>query len=644
MKREASLLCIAAVGALVAWTLFAGKDASWDVYNHHLYVPFSYLSGRYELDLFGAGPQSYQSPIGYIPGYLLAISGVPAWSVGTLLAALQGALIAWALHRLTTAVWGTSPEQRPYRGLAMAGGLTAPVLLLVIGTTSNDPLVAGLSLLALAAVVDPNATTRSLAVGGAALGLALAIKLTAMAFVIAIAILLLLRFALRQLDVCGLLAFAVAAVAGLALSGGEWMAWLWSTFDNPVFPLFNQYFNSPYAPSGPTVAHRFLPTAPLDWVARLWEMTEFRSFTITEAFAPDARMLLAATAGLVVLLAMSVRRPSAWTSATLWRRADLQLGVTLVVVYLLWLGGSGNGRYALGLFILGGLLSVRAMQLLLPERWATLVIALMVGVQTLAYTGPGDRRYNGVPWDDRPYLDAEVAPRLASEPFLHLSLGVQSYAAAALVLNPDGALANVSGQLALPMTGPLGEQLQQRLHQWQGRTRFLLVEPPAFALEGSTAPVLKKIRYLTYRLGLEPDWDDCERVVLNPAAPQQMHMLPKTGENDRGIRLLSCRAMPVTDRDLDIETRVAEAEHVFALVEDSCPSIFGPRPFESEVGPTVVQRLYGNSDTRLNVSPTEGVTLTHFRSLSVVSLGDIEHVLSNGGRDACQAWEKLWNR
>lgn len=644
MKREALFQGALAALALVAWTLFAGKDASWDVFNHHLYVPFSYLSGRYAFDLFGAGPQSYQNPIGYVPGYLLVASGLPSWCVGVLLAAMQGLLMAWPLHRLSRAVWGTDPRQRTLRGLALAAGLTAPVFLLVVGTTSNDPLVAALSLLALAIAVEPKPSRRALLIGGGALGLALAIKLTALAFAVAIAPLLVLRLVLRQLNVRDVVLFTAAALVSVAVAAGHWTFWLWSTFDSPVFPLFNEIFKSPFAPSGPTVAHRFLPVAPADWVARLWEMAAFRSYTITEAFAPDARLLVTAVAGLSDLGVWIWRRPRAPFGADLWRRVDLQLGLVIVVVYLLWIGSSGNGRYALGLFVLGGLLSVRALELVLPKRWSTLVIALVLGLQAAAYAGPGDRRYNGVPWDEHPYLDAKVAPRLAREPFLHLSLGVQSYAAAALVLHPAGALVNVSGQLALPVTGPLGAQLQDRLHTWQGRTRFLLLEPPAYALEGAKAAVLKKVRYLTYRLGLEPDWNDCERLVLSPSAPQKLVLLPNTREADRGIHLLSCAAVRLERRDMDIETRVAEAERVFAMIEDHCPRVFGPRPFASEVGPTVVQRLYGNSDARVNVSPTEGVTLTHFRALGVVSLGGIDHVLATGGQDACEAWEKLWNR
>ena len=41
---DSARVCAAALAALTAWTLFAGKDVSWDVVNHHLYLPFSLMT------------------------------------------------------------------------------------------------------------------------------------------------------------------------------------------------------------------------------------------------------------------------------------------------------------------------------------------------------------------------------------------------------------------------------------------------------------------------------------------------------------------------------------------------------------------------------------------------------------------------
>ena len=108
-----------------------------------------------------------------------------------------------------------------------------------------------------------------------------------------------------------------------------------------------------------------------------------------------------------------------------------------------------------------------------------------------------------------------------------------------------------------------------------------------------------------------------------------------------GTTLFSCRAMPRTDVDTALEARLARADRVFSLMERQCPKIFGPVPLATDIGDNVFQRRYANYDVRVSVSPKEGVTLTHFRSLSAITMGSIDHVIGNGGVDACTAWRKL---
>jgi hypothetical protein len=62
-------------------------------------------------DLFAAGPQSYQNPLGYRAG--LSDGGrsrlQPAWTVGLALTVLQVAAgTAWALHRLALPWWSAT--------------------------------------------------------------------------------------------------------------------------------------------------------------------------------------------------------------------------------------------------------------------------------------------------------------------------------------------------------------------------------------------------------------------------------------------------------------------------------------------------------------------------------------------------------
>lgn len=636
---DGARVCAAALVALTAWTLFAGKDVSWDLLNHHLYLPFSWLSGRHVADLFAAGPQSYQNPLGYVPGYLMVATGWPAWTVGLALTLLQALPAAWALHRLALALWGPDANQRYWRWLAVALALAAPVYLLTVGTTSTDPLCAALVLVALACVVDTRPHTPARLVGGgAALGLAVAIKFTSGIFAIAIGVLLLWRRCSGQTRWSQALLFGAAAVLATVLASGAWSWWLWRSFGNPVYPLFNSLFGSPFAPSGPTVALRFLPDGAFGLLSRLWEMADIRAYTTTEAFVPDLRPLAAVLLGLLLLARRLLQRAPGLTGPALRARPDVQLALVLAVSYVAWMLSSGNARYAVGWFVAAGLLTARLLSLALPPR-SGLALGLLFGALQLGiHVDAGDHRFKAVPWDGQRYVEFEVAPRLREQPFLHLSIGIQSHALVAMALHPQGALINLTGQMGLPTTGPLGERLQQRLAQWTQRTRFLLPAPPPDANPDNRS----RIRFTTYRYGLTVDWDDCEPIVLRPwkgALLPTVVAVPL--DQVPAIALLSCAARPAPARDADIERRLALADRVFTLLETACPRIFGPRPFVSDIGSVMVQRLYMNSDARVSVSDPDGVIISHYRTLAAQSLGSANEVIANGGRDACKAWSNL---
>lgn len=643
LNAERLAVCTAAVVLITIWTLLVGKDVSWDVFNHQLYLPFSLVSGRYATDLFAAGPQSYQNPLGYLPFYGLVAANLPSWLIGCLLA-LAHASAAWPLHQMACALWGTAPAERTVRCLAVAAAMAAPTFLIVAGTSSVDPLCGCLVLLALVPGLAPRPLLTHWLWGGLALGLAIAIKPTNLAFALAIGVVLAIRGAAKEMTWVEFATFAGAAAMALLLGAGFWSAWLWRSFDSPVFPLFNQFFHSPFAPAGPTVAGRFLPRTALDYVTRPLELAEFRSFTSTEGFAPDIRPAFALLLLGAWLVRLALRKHATSASeVSIWRRPDLRLAAFALVAYLLWMATSGNSRYAVALFLVIGLLLARAVQAALPHRYVGLFIGAIVAGQLLYYVKDGDHRFFAGPWDKHPFFRVHAAKRLVQEPFLHISIGVQSFAAIAPYLNHGGALINAVGQFSLPMDGKLGERLRAKLGEWEGKTRFLFHKPPKLDEPETAEAVRLKLDRLTYRLRLRVDWTDCEPIVLDSDAITDSG---RTIRNDvdngpRTTTLLSCKAVARNDVDPELDKALIRADKVYSLIEQQCPKIFGPVPLATDIGDNVFQRRYANYDVRVSVSPKEGVTLTHFRSLSAISMGSIDHVIGNGGVDACTAWRKL---
>jgi hypothetical protein len=622
--------------ALIAWTLIAGKDVSWDVVNHHLYLPFSWLSGRFRTDLFGAGAQSYQNPIGYFPVYGLIRAGLPSWVIGIVLGGV-GALVVWPLDRICRLAWpGQETADVWHRAIALALCCIAPIFLILEGTTSSDPVTSLMVIWAVALSLEAPVDRRRAGIAGALAGLASAVKLSNLLFAFVLCLLWLLRWRLRQTDLRGTLAFGCGMLLSFAVFAGPWMWWLWTDFGNPVFPLFNNVFHSPYASQQAATMLRFVPSSPWQLVSRLWQMAGSSSFVTFEKFIPDVRPLAVFVAALLAALVLGAR--GGWrrvASAAIWRAPVVQLSTLLAVSYLLWMRSSGNARYALPLLILIGIPLVRAIERALPARVARIVLLTLLVVQAEMYFTLGDRRLASVDWDAGPYIDFQVPARLRDEPFLHLAVGVQSNAALAPFLAPAGALASPLGEFELPTDGPLGTRLRSLMDRWHGRTRVLFSAPDAIDPE-DVAFVHRATRAWLYPLGIDVDWTDCEDIKLVASRHENRAWATDSGRRpDRERDLRSCAIVYRTDRDRAADAQRLVAERVFAIMEAACPRIFAPTPLASQHRLGGWWRHYLDTDAELSVSVYDGVTFSHFRSTKTAYFGSAEDVLNSKNPIQC---------
>jgi len=629
--------------AVVAWSMAAGKDMSWDVVNHHLYLPFSWLSGRYRTDLFGAGAQAYQNPLGYFPLYGLLQSGAPAWFAGLVLGATH-ALVVWPLDRIARSFWPTEEAADFWcRTLALALCLVSPVFLLLAGTSSIDPSTSllvvwavALSLQGRSADEAAASTGRAAATAGALVGLASAAKLSNAVFAVALCGLWLLKCAAGQAPWRRLASFAAGLAAAFAAGAAWWMAWLWHDFGNPVFPLFNPIFHSPYAPPQALASLRFVPESAWAMVTRLLEMTESSSFVAFEAILPDGRPLLAALAASVLGIVLACRGD--WRrlmTRAAWRSPGCQLALFMLLSYVLWMRSSGNARYALPLFVLVGIPLARALQRLLPLPVAKMALLTLLLLQGGSYACFDQHRFAGTRWDAGPYIDFTMPRRLREQPFLHLTLDTQTNAAAALFLARGGALANPTGDFALPTDGPLGERLQALMDRWRGRTRLLFNAPDAVD-PADIQHVHAAMRLRLQRLGVDVDWADCEPIKLLGARHEDRAWATDSGKRpDRERDALSCGVVYRTDKDPAADARRAEAEKVFAILEAACPRLFAPTPFASEQTVGGWQRHYLNTEANVTVSRFDGVNMAHFRMMEPVHFGTIDDILQHRVKIQC---------
>ena len=634
-RQPASIALVLCVSITVFWTLFAGKDLSWDVVNHHFYLPFSVLSGRYSTDLFAAGPQSYQNPLGYFPGYALTVGlNLPAWCVGVILAAIHS-INAVVLFVIARTLWQGDDRQYAWPAAATVLAWISPTYLLVAGTTSLDPTTAALVLAGLmfGLGVDRNHRALLVCLSGALVGLAFAIKPSNAVFGLAIGSLLLWRVATGTLRATHLLGYAVGAISAAVLGLGWWSVILWKKFSNPIFPLYNNIFHSPYAPDQAVLAGRFVPQNFWEYISRFWNVARPKAFIWVEPALPDIRPI---TLGVLILALIVVKawrlknapRDEAANTLIRLRGLDAQLWIFATTSYVLWMATSGNARYAIPLLMVCGVLIGRLAWSLFPPAAAMSLMGTVALLQFAYNVDAGTLRITPAAWDSKSYFSVQAPDRVRNEPYLHMGLGLQSYGSLAPFFHAEGAMMNPIGQMSLPLDGPLGARVRDLLEKWKGRTRVLVRFNPSDNSERAVR-LKKTIDSTLYRLSLRVGWRDCLPVFFDgKSTPDE-------------VALHSCAALSQSVPDTTYDAVGSLADGVFRRVERDCPKIFGPPAFVSDYALGRWQRFYPNTDAFLVLSPEDGVFVTHARSGIDRYVGTLDEIRSGKTHFDCKMWSLL---
>jgi hypothetical protein len=367
-------------------SVLAGQDDGWDMRNYHLYNVHALLGGRIGFDLAPAGFQSYFNPTLELPYYYLN-QWLPPRAVGFVLGALHG-LSFVLLYGIARELLGRQQPRRLAVLLAFAG-VFAPGFLSELGNTMGDNLSALPVLLSLYLVLRRwdtllhwSARAALVAVGaGLAMGFAAGLKLTNAIYAVALCAALLSAPLAWWQRLRLAFVFGVGVLGGIAISGGWWMARMWQTFGNPLFPQFNNIFHSPLAREDGVIDVFFRPQT---WTENLlWPFI----FTFNTRRVSEIPLKLAVWPVLYVVL---VALAAVW----LWRRLratpasarpqlaprSVLLLVFVALGYLVWMRMFSIYRYLVPLELLAPLAIWLAWQYVAPQaqRLAGWVLALLV--------------------------------------------------------------------------------------------------------------------------------------------------------------------------------------------------------------------------------------------------------------------------
>jgi len=590
------------------WTVFAGKDLNWDLLNYHYYLPYELLGGRLAQDFFAASAQSYLNPVGYLPFYLMAASGwhsVLTSVVLALLHALSLSLLFLIAYRLFA--HRGARERLVFSCLATALGAATWVFWPTVGTSFLDPLLVPPMLAGLLLLLDrPERAGRRAALAGALFGMAAALKYSNGIYVLAaLPLALVMRAGL---------AYVLGATLAIAVLAGPWFAALMREFGNPVFPLMNAWFESPYAPAVNMVSERFTPRDLVQALGFPFRMAALDRHLYSETFAPDLRLAALAVAALAVPLVRDARQSAL-------RGADWRVLAFLAAGWVLWIATSANARYGLVVLLLAGVALARLAERLLPLAAARIALAVLLAAQIgVSLVASPMRWFIVEPWSTR-WLPYEVPERALREPALYLSVEVLPMAVIAPFVHPASSFVNFSGQHSLPSDSP---RLAALLERHRGRVRAF-GRRLALADGAPSAAAVRTYDDALRRLGYRLDPRECFTIAWRPeqdALARAANLVAALSPSPEPLSVVSCAlvAAPRDPADLEAERRMSA---VFDRIEKRCPALLrGQTAVTEPFGSSGWARNYGGLDARLEAFGGT-VALHRYRSAEVLELGRV---------------------
>lgn len=377
----ASLASLPVVFGLAA--LWLGMDANWDLRNYHWYNAYAFLEGRHGFDILPAQIPTFHNPVLDVP-FFVAAQALPARVVGFLLGSLHGlnALALYALGRRlgVEATWALAA--------AVAGALGAAAVA-EIGTVFYDNVLSLGFYTSVLVIISqwerlfggrPGVAAAIALAAGLPAGIAFGLKMTMVVYAVGACFALLLAPDRPGRRLLVSFCFGLGVLAGLAISAGPWMWFLWERYGNPLFPYFNQIFQSPWGVprsySDGMYVDRLTPLTRLifpflfTFDSHLTAEVEFRDFRVPAAY-------------LVVPLALL-----AWRG----RGPRSYLMAAAMLAYVTWLLLSAIYRYIIPLEMLAPLLLLLALGR--HRAVAGAVLALLV-----VTTRPAD--WMRVPWTEK---------------------------------------------------------------------------------------------------------------------------------------------------------------------------------------------------------------------------------------------------
>jgi hypothetical protein len=499
-------------------------DANWDLRNYHYYNAYAYLTDRHDMDVLVASIPTFFNPWLDVPFFLFAETW-PARALALLLGMVQGLNIVpiFGIACACLARGCRAPMLPPFvlAFLAYFGAVT----LSLIGTTFYDNVVSFGSLMGLWLVVAArhragaaDGVSRALVLvavflAGGLAGLCVGLKQPSAVYVAGLAAAVAVLPGARLARLARVMALGFGSLAGFVLTGGAWMATLWTRFGNPVFPFYNHIFKSPWA-RPESYKHVFYgPDGAGGWVVRLFAFPlayAFDNALTSDVDFQDHRILVCYVLLLAVAGCALARRARALEGGNdetdhafapmTDRAAALPVLAFWAGSYALWILGFGIYRYAVGLEMLGPLVIALAWDRLpFRERWRWRGIWASIALVILTMQ---PANWGRVPWTAK-WVDTHVPTLARPEASLVLMAGHEPYSFLIPAFPPEVRFLRIDGGFTNPAETQVrfNDIMRETVRDHAGDFYALATRQDRASAETNLAAY-----------GLALDWDACREV------------------------------------------------------------------------------------------------------------------------------------
>lgn len=401
--------------SLLIWTTYTvwlGKDTSWDFRNYHWYIPYALLNDRLNIDIAVAHQGSYYNPLSDVPFYLLARYTSSWFAIGIL--GLIQALNIVPMYLIARSCLKTAERELAAAALSFFG-MTGGMTLTLYGTHYYDNALSVFTLTGLAIIVirrEEMAEGKLLTVAkwcglaGLLTGFAAGLKLPMAPYAMGFAGALIAVGGSRKHTLTRLAAGGIGGVAGFLAGAGYWMWRMQQVTGNPLFPYFNDYFKSPLALASPYRDMRFLQHG-------FWNTLTYPiRFSIDYRIADDIPYgdIRIGIAYVVVIAAAAVWLFGKRSKEPLFDPKGVRILFAFVAVtYYFWLKLFAIHRYILQLEMLAPILIAMGMGLIPLPKKVRLVMIGALFFFALLFTRT--EHLEGAPLGD-PYISVDL-PKIA---------------------------------------------------------------------------------------------------------------------------------------------------------------------------------------------------------------------------------------